>query len=361
VTPNSLVDEIAIIAAIPSPTFHEGARLDWIADRLRDTPGRLQRDAVGNVILHWGDGRPKVLVTAHVDTVFPLSTPIVIEQSGRRLVGPGVGDNAAAIAVAIHVVEALLRTDDVACGALAFTVGEEGLGNLRGARQACEDLTPEAVIALEGHGLETVIADALGSIRARVAISGPGGHAWTDRGHPSAIHTLVQIAAETLQHDGRHAPVNIGLIDGGLAVNAIAGQAEMVLEKRSSNADELLEFVRFLHTIDCDPPLTLTVDILGDRPAATLPRNSRLLRTVLAVRNELGLGNVIEAGSTDANAAMGLGIPGLGLGVSEGRDMHTIHESIDLASLPLGAKQLELVLAALLAGQEQAVPRHTCQ
>ncbi len=261
-----------------------------------------------------------------------------------------MGDNAAAIAVAIHVVEDLLRTRNIGPGAVAFTVGEEGLGNLRGARRACEELQPLAVIALEGHGLGSVVADALGSIRARVAIDGPGGHAWNDRGCPSAIHAMVHIADETLKHGGVHAPVNIGLIDGGLAVNAIAGQAEMVVEKRSSDADELSEFLQFLRTITCDPKLTLTVEVLGDRPAAMLPRDSPLLAAVLRVRNELGLNDVIEAGSTDANAAMGLGIPGLSLGVSHGRDMHTTNESIDVPSLSLGVRQLELVLIALLSG-----------
>ncbi len=347
---NALVDEIVAIAGIPSPTFAESTRLDWIAHRLADSPGHQRRDSMGNVIWWWGDDRPAVLLTAHVDTVFPLSTTIAIARDGDRLVGPGVGDNAAAIAVAIHVVEDLLRTRDIGPGAVAFTVGEEGLGNLRGARQVCEELQPSSVIALEGHGLDSVVADALGSIRARISIDGPGGHAWNDRDRPSAIHALVRIAAETLEHAGARAPVNIGLIDGGLAVNAIAGRAEMVVEKRSSDADELSGFLQFLRTITCDPALALTVDMLGDRPAAMLPRDSPLLATVLAVRNQLGLNDVIEAGSTDANAAMGLGIPGLSLGVSRGRGMHTFKESIDVSSLSLGAKQIELVLIALLSG-----------
>ena len=110
------------------------------------------------------------------------------------------------IAVAIHVVENMLEDGDRGSGAVAFTVCEEGLGNLRGARHACASLKPPVVIALEGHGLESVVADALGSIRARIAIDGPGGHAWKDRGRPSAIHALAGIAAQLLQHGDEQAP-----------------------------------------------------------------------------------------------------------------------------------------------------------
>ncbi len=346
----TLIDDIATIAEIPSPTFAEHARLNWIARRLAQSPGRHRRDEVGNVIWWWGGERPSVLLTAHVDTVFPASTPIVIKREGSRMVGPGVGDNAAAIAVAIHVVDDMLRTKEIGSGAVAFTVGEEGLGNLRGARHACANLRPAAVIALEGHGLESVVADALGSIRARIAIDGPGGHAWRDRTRPSAIHALVGIAAETLRHGDEQSPINIGLIQGGLAVNAIASDAGLVVEKRSADARELAAFVDYLEALSCDRHLRLSVEILGDRAGGVLPRDCALLTTVMAVRSELGLQPLIESGSTDANAAVGLGIPALGLGVSHGRDMHTVTESIDIDSLALGARQVDRVLSALLAG-----------
>jgi tripeptide aminopeptidase len=105
-----------------------------------------------------------------------------------------------------------------------------------------------------------------------------------------------------------------------------------------------------LEGLTCDRRLRLSVEKLGNRAAGVPPRDSSLLATVMAVRRELGLEPLIESGSTDANAAIGLGIEALGLGVSRGRDMHTTRESIDIDSLELGEKQVELVLGALLAG-----------
>src|SRR6185312_8078720 len=135
-------------------------------------------------------------------------------QNGH-LVGPGVGDNAAAVAVAIHAVEELLGHGPLEAGAVAFTVGEEGRGNLRGASVLCRSLQPEAFIALEGHGLGEVLVDALGSARARVDASGPGGHSWEDRGTASAVHGLLGLAAEIAELGTEDAPVNIGTIGGG--------------------------------------------------------------------------------------------------------------------------------------------------
>jgi tripeptide aminopeptidase len=348
----AIVRDIRTIAAIPAPTFAEERRLEWLTERLEGMPGELGRDAAGNLIWSWGDGPPALLITAHVDTVFPAETPLAVDQRDGWLVGPGVGDNAAAIAVVLEVVGGLLRLGSPRAGAVAFTVCEEGLGNLRGARQACADLAPQAVIALEGHGLESVVADAHGSLRARIAVAGPGGHAWTDRGRPSAIHELLRIGVQILRQSSPESPVNVGLIQGGLSINAIAPSAQLTVEKRATDPRALAEFRALLDALTTVRPLEVEVDILGERPAGSVPHDHPLLVTALDARAALGLEPAIESGSTDANAALALGIPAIGLGVSRGRDMHTVDEAIQISSLELGARQLELILDAVLREPE---------
>jgi tripeptide aminopeptidase len=345
---DAIVRDIRAIATIPAPTFAEEARMEWLAERLAGMPGDLCRDGAGNLIWSWGEGPPTLLITAHVDTVFPASTPLVAAQRDGWLVGPGVGDNAAAIAVVLAVVGGFLRLGGARAGGVAFTVCEEGLGNLKGARRACADLRPQAVIALEGHGLGSVVADAHGSIRARVTVAGPGGHAWTDRGRPSAIHELLRIGRRIVREGSAESPVNVGLVEGGMSINAIATSAQLTVEKRSTDPRELAAFRALLGSLTTTRPLELGVDILGERPAGRLPRNHPLLATVLEARAALGLEPAIESGSTDANAALALGIPAIGLGVSRGRDMHTVDEAIEIRSLELGARQLELILGAVL-------------
>jgi acetylornithine deacetylase/succinyl-diaminopimelate desuccinylase-like protein len=340
---------VAEVALIPAPTFAEEPRLAWVERRLAGLPGTVERDRVGNVVWRWGDGTPGVLVLAHVDTVFADGTELAARREAGELVGPGVGDNAAAVVVAIDVVSRLLRDESLAAGAVAFTVGEEGLGNLRGATAACSDLQPGVAIALEGHGLEHVIVDAVGSVRARVAVRGPGGHSWVDRGAPSAIHALPGLLESLLAPSTREAPVNVGLVSGGRSVNAIADAAELVVERRSLDAHALEEFRGTLAALRVPAPLAVETEILGTRPAGRLAHEHPLLAAVRAVRRELGLPDELADGSTDANAALAAGIPALVLGVAHGSGMHTLDERIDVSSLELGRRQLDGVLRRLLA------------
>ena len=334
-----MIEDVLALARIPAPTFAEEARIAWLEERLADAPGERRRDAAGNLVWTQGEGGLRLLLTAHVDTVFPEGTLLEPRRDGDRLTGPGIGDNAAAVAVAVHVVERLA----VPGLAVAFTVGEEGLGNLRGAIAACEELRPEAFVAVEGHGLEHVLVDGVGSVRAHVAVTGPGGHSWKDRGRASAVHALLDLGAGLARLGTDEAPVNIGLVSGGRSVNTIAERAELLVERRSLDEPPLDEFAAALE-LELASPLAVSVEIVGRRPCGRLDRDHPLLAAARAVRAELGLPDVLDAGSTDANAALARGIPALTLGVAFGGGSHTLEEWIDAASLELGARQLEGVL-----------------
>ncbi len=345
---DALIEDLLELAGIPAPTFAEAARIEWLERRLAGAPGRRYRDDVGNLLWVWGEGRPRLLVAAHVDTVFPAETSLRFVQRDGRIIGPGIGDNAAAVAVAVHVVGELLEEGVGVAGAVAFTVGEEGLGNLRGVTAACAELEPHAVIAVEGHGLHQVIVDAVGSVRARVRVTGPGGHSWVDRERPSAIHALLDVGASLARESSVQVPVNVGLVSGGRSVNTIAGEAELAVEARSLEERELERFARRLARVEVDPPLRITVETTGGGLRGGSTGNLRSSRAVLAARSELGLPAALGEGSTDANAALAAGLPALTLGVAYGENMHTLEERIDAGSLALGLAQLRAVVGRLL-------------
>ena len=342
------LDDLLALARVPAPTFDEGERIAWLNRRLEAAPGRRSTDAAGNLIWRFGDGRPRVLLLAHVDTVFSreLRHEPVLEDG--RLRGPGVGDNAAAVVCAIQVVEQMARQRGTEGLAVAFTVCEEGLGNLAGARAACAELQPEAALALEGHGLLHVAVDAVGSLRARISVDGPGGHSWANRGRPGAIDEVCRIARALSRPARREASTNIGRIEGGTTVNAIAAHAELVIEQRALDEAVLTRFSRALRVLAVEPPLSLEVELLGRRPAGRLDRRQPLLAAVRRVREQLGLPDELVAASTDANAALAAGIPALCLGCAQGGEMHTPDEYIEIASLAVGRAQLRGVLAELL-------------
>ena len=243
--------ELAAFAAVPAPTGAEEPRLAWLEQRLEGAPGARRRDAAGNLVWSFGDGRPELLVMAHVDTVFDADTELRFERDGDDLVGPGVGDNATAVMATVWALE---RIEPPAGLVVAFTVGEEGLGNLRGARQVCGDLAPVRVIAVEGHGLDHVVIEHVGSVRARLAVSGPGGHSWRDRGTPSALHALIELGGELVDEG-----VNVGRMSGGGAVNAIASAAEMLVELRSLDDAVLSAFEARLRALAVPAPSVASV------------------------------------------------------------------------------------------------------
>lgn len=333
-------DLLAEFAAIPAPTGAEAARLRWLEQRLSGRPGERCRDGVGNLVWRFGPRRPGLLVMAHVDTVFEGIDTITIKRDGQQLIGPGIGDNATAV---MTVIWALERLPEIPARiAVVFTVGEEGLGNLRGARHACRELAPEMAVAVEGHGLDEIVAEHVGSVRGRVTVLGPGGHSWWDRGTPSAIHALLGFG-DRLVASG----ANIGKISGGEAVNAIAGRAELLVERRSLDQDELDAFEQELGRLEVQRPLRLQCEIVGRRPAGWTDRGHPLVRAVADARRSLGLPDSYRSGSTDANAAVALGIPAVALGCGRGSGMHTLHERIDVDSIELGCRQLEAVIGAL--------------
>jgi acetylornithine deacetylase/succinyl-diaminopimelate desuccinylase-like protein len=345
-----LLRDVLAIARIPAPTFSESARMDWIERRLGSAPGTLRRDDVGNLLWTWGTGRPDLMLAAHVDTVFGPETVLSVRREGSWLVGPGVGDNAAAIAVAIDVVEELLARRPLKPGAVAFTVGEEGLGNLVGASNACEELQPRAFVALEGHMLDRVLVDAVASARLSVVIRGPGGHPWEDRGRPSALHALLRVGSTFVTSEQSGLVVNVGLVAGGRTVNTIADRAELVLDARSLDEAALDALVLRLERTSVEPPLVISVELVGRRPGGRLPRDAELLQIVRRIRDHIGLPDSLGAGSTDANAALARCIPALTLGVARGQEMHALDERIDVESLALGRRQVEELVSTMLVG-----------
>ena len=338
------------IAAIAAPTGDEGARADWVAARL---PG-ARVDAVGDLIVAAGpvEAAPVVLA-AHLDTVFGHDVPLEVRRDGDRLLAPGIGDNALAVAALVAVAGALERMPPtrrpIVC---AFTVGEEGRGDLRGARAVVADLAPAAFLAVEGHFGDRMATTAVGSTRLEVTMRGPGGHSWGDRGGPSAVHALARAAA--LIADIPRSPdgaVSVGVIAGGTSVNTLAAQARMEVDLRATRPAELAELEQRARAAVAaaaarEGVATDVVDI-GRRPAGGLAPGDPLRAELLAVRRALGMAPPDESPvSTDANAALGAGVPGATLGLSRGGGMHTHGEWIHTGPIALG---LLLVLASALA------------
>ncbi|MCG0237957.1 MAG: M20/M25/M40 family metallo-hydrolase [Firmicutes bacterium] len=366
---DELVDEVARIAGIPAPTGAEGRRAAYVAERMRQCGlAGVETDPVGNVLGRVlppaGAGQPRILLAAHLDTVFPEETPLEIRRDGHLLRGPGVGDNAAGLAGLIGAGRLLVELADRLRGEviLAATVGEEGLGNLRGMRALMERYgdTVDYVLALDGT-LGGMVRQAVGSRRLRLRVLAEGGHSWGAFGAPSAVHSLCRMVAAIADLPVPSNPkttYNVGLIRGGTSVNTIAAEAEAVLDLRSLDPRELDRLERRVRrsvaAIAARDGVRVEVELLGERPAGEVPESHPLCQVVRAVHRRLGIQTRVYPSSTDGNIPLAMGIPAVTIGVTVGANGHRVDEYIETRPLARGVAQ---VVLAVLALQEVPLPQ----
>jgi tripeptide aminopeptidase len=342
------------ICAVAAPTFDEGPRGDLVARMLADAGARPARDEVGNVIAELGDGpaTDAVILAAHLDTVFDADTEIRFGQQEGRLAAPGLGDNSLGVAAIIHLARRLHARRITRRVVLAATVGEEGLGDLGGAKALLDGRPCGAFIAIEGQMLNSITVAAAGSLRFRLTVSGPGGHPWSDRDSPSAIHGLIgplTAIVERVRQAG--VVVNVGVIRGGTVINAIAAEASAELDLRSEDESALRAAERIVGEAFAGlrPGLRLQVQQIGHRPAGRIDLGHPLLAAARAARERAGLPPASEtASSTDANAAHGRGIPAITVGVTTGGNAHRLDEYIDLPPLTGGLAALDALVDELV-------------
>jgi acetylornithine deacetylase/succinyl-diaminopimelate desuccinylase-like protein len=359
---SAIVETAIAIQQIPAPTFDEAQRGAEVAERMRALHlSDVRIDAVGNVYGRRARhaGGPGLLIAAHLDTVFPAGTDLAVRRDGARIYGPGLGDNSLGVAALLHMAQALVQADVANAGDIWFVanVGEEGLGDLRGMRAAVDRLGDQvgAAIALEGCDPGRIIHAGLGVRRYQISAAAGGGHSWSDFGSPSAIHALVRLAAQLTQIDVPKEPrssFNIGVIEGGSSVNTIAERASLLLDLRATAPAALGTLIRQVEQIVAgaradEPQVTFEIQVVGDRPAGSIPREHALAQLAGAAYVAEGLGAIYEIASTDANIPLSRNIPAVCVGVCDGGHAHRLDESIEPARLPSGMRALLwLALAA---------------
>ena len=341
------------IQQVPAPTFGENTRAElvrglFVEEGLLD----VSMDALHNVygrLAGKGIARP-VVVSAHLDTVFPANTDLSCSHEADRIYGPGIGDNSLGVAALFGLVWAL-RERGITPGGdiwLVANVCEEGLGNLRG-MSALVDRFAAGVLAylvLEGTALAHVYHRAIAVQRYRVTVRTAGGHSWSDYGQPSAIHELARVVTQMTALPLPATPrtsLNVGVISGGTGVNVLASEAKLELDIRSESAQALDGLSRRVQEIVRSANrtgVTSEMQLIGKRPAGQIPEDHPLVRLAEQCLAEQGLKATFTSGSTDANIPLSRGYPAVVLGITTGGGAHTVQEFIDTAPVQLGMEQL---------------------
>ena len=358
------------LTEIPAPPFHEQQRAEAYKKLFEERGLRNVRiDAEGNVLGERpGNGpEPHLVFSAHLDTVFPPETDVTVERDGAVLKAPGIGDDGRGLAVVLGVIDGLNHAGIETDGPITFvgTVGEEGLGDLRGVKHLFYKELKDRIdrfITIDGtgHNIKNV---GVGSYRYRVTFSGPGGHSFGSFGVPSPIHALGRLIAKVADFETPRKPkttFNVGRIWGGTSVNSIAFEAVLEVDMRSADKDSLetlhAKFRKAAHEAfeeekarwEGEGDLQIKLDLVGDRPAGMTAASTPEVVASLAVSKTLGLDRGLTEGSNDANVGMWLGIPSLKIGGGgAGTGAHSPAETFDTTDSWKGTQRALLVAIVL--------------
>jgi acetylornithine deacetylase/succinyl-diaminopimelate desuccinylase-like protein len=355
------------IAQIAAPTGEEEERGAWVAAYLERLGYVIERDAAGNVI----GRRPRarrhapVVVCAHLDTVFPHGTALDVHREGDRFVGPGIGDNGRGLAVMLALAEEFdsTRVRTARPVDVVATTGEEGAGDLRGAKELfanCADAF--AVIALDGAGDERIVHRALGSRRFRISYFGPGGHSWSAYGVPNPVNAAGFAVARLARLTRPHVPrttLTVSRVGGGLSVNSIPDEGWLEIDLRctsSATLDRIEYDIRLIAQAALDeenarrtaatPPLTHHIDTIGNRPCGEVPADHPLITAAQEATRLVGRDPELVTASTDANIPISRGIPAIAIGAGgRGGETHTPGEWYDNVDGALGVARAMTIIA----------------
>jgi tripeptide aminopeptidase len=367
--PKTIEDQIRF-CEVPAPPFKETARGDVL--RREFTALGLQNirvDRAGNVL---GDrpgtaAHPRLVIAAHLDTVFPEETNAKVTRRGQLLEGPGIGDNCRGLAVLVAIGRALNQAGVRTPGTITFVadVGEEGLGDLRGMKALFGETMKGQIdrfVSLDNADPQVTIIG-VGSHRYRVTFKGPGGHSFAEFGLPNPANALGRAVAKIAEFqvtDNPRTTFNVGRIGGGTSVNAIPAEAWMEVDLRSSDPSSLAALdAKFRQAVDraaveentrWGRPGVVTVvkELVGDRPAGSISEDAPIVATAMATARAVGLPSGISEGSTDANIAMSLNIPAVTIG-GGGRSInaHAPNEAFDTTDSWRGTENALLLTIAL--------------
>jgi acetylornithine deacetylase/succinyl-diaminopimelate desuccinylase-like protein len=342
------------IQQIPAPTFEEAERAKFVLEMFRqEALTDLQTDSSGNVLARLpGQGKaPPLIVSAHLDTVFPSWTSLDIHRENGRVYGPGIGDNSMGVAGLFGILWGLRQKGIPSLPGdlwLVANTGEEGLGDLKGMKAICDRFGEKvkAYLALEGMAFGHIYYKAIGVRRYKITAHTGGGHSWTDYGRPSAIHELSGLVMQLTRQNLPTSPrttMNVGRMSGGTSINTIAAQAWLELDLRSEGTEALARLARDTETIieaASKPGVTMQVEVIGERPAGEIAQDHPIIKTAQNALYHLGIEPGMTTGSTDANIPLSRGYPALVLGLTSGGGAHTLHEYIETDPLESGLAHL---------------------
>jgi acetylornithine deacetylase/succinyl-diaminopimelate desuccinylase-like protein len=360
------------LTEIEAPPFKEMKRAEEFAERLRLAGlENVWIDSIGNVLgfLKGSIGDKNIALDAHIDTVFPEGTDVKVRVKNDTLFAPGIADDTRGLAMILTIAESIKKQNIEPINNIIFigTVGEEGLGDLRGVRYLFKNNNPkiDTWIAIDGGRIGRVNNQALGSYRYEVVFEGPGGHSWGAFGLVNPHHALgsgirdfVQ-KADIYTSTGPKTSYNVGIISGGTSINSIPFKSSMQIDIRSIEPNRLDDMEEILFNSmqkatneqneikRSGPDLRLAINKIGNRPSGKVDESVPLIQRTIAATQHMGVEPRLTIGSTNSNIPISLGVPAVTIG--RGGDGGKAHSLDEWWINKDGYKSIQLALLILLS------------
>jgi acetylornithine deacetylase/succinyl-diaminopimelate desuccinylase-like protein len=333
------IKELIELTEIPAPPFQEQKRAEHFKNML-ETAGvdSIWIDEVGNVLaLRKGTGNGKtVLIDAHLDTVFPIETDVTVKMKGDTLYAPGIGDDTRGLSMMLTLLKSMNAASIETESDILFvgTVGEEGLGDLRGIKNIFKPGAKkiDSHIAIDGGDINRVVTSGLGSLRYKITFNGPGGHSYGAFGLANPHHAMgkaidyFSTTASEFVNIGPKTTFNVGRIGGGTSVNSIPFETWIEVDMRSLSPEKLKGIENILieqmnralndynHTVNKGPKLSLTFEKIGERPSGFQEETLAIIQRAAAANEFFKRSAIISASSTNSNIPISLGVPSITIG-----------------------------------------------
>ncbi len=363
---NRIINLALQIQQVAAPTFEESNRATLVQCLFNAIPSLSDIEVCpkGNVYarIKGRSSNCPVVVSAHLDTVFPLNTPLAVRLDGNKIYGPGIGDNSISVACLIALAEDLPYGNLDQDIWLVANTCEEGLGDLAGMKAVVDRFgsSPGLYLVLEGLGIDHLIHNGIGVKRYKITANSQGGHSWADFGTPSAIHQMAKLVDLISQIKVPKEPkttFNVGKIIGGTSINTIAAQATIELDLRSKSAVALRhldqQVLAIIGQMNRDGA-QFSNEVIGERPSGILSSSHPALRHAQDLLKASGMEPILMAGSTDANVPLSKGYPSFVMGVTRGGGTHTVQEFIETDDIEIGYRNLREMV--IWAGTDQVKP-----
>ncbi|MGA7193509.1 MAG: M20/M25/M40 family metallo-hydrolase [Anaerolineales bacterium] len=348
-----LLDLAIQIQQIAAPTFDEKQRAEFVRDLfIKEKLKDVAIDSVNNVYARLAgkkNSKP-LIVSAHMDTVFPSETSLHVTRDDERIYGPGIGDNSIGVAALFGLIWMLRERKIELKNDVWFVANacEEGLGDLCGMKAVVDKFgeNVKAYLVIEGMSLGHIYHRAIGVRRYRVVAKTAGGHSWSDYGQPSAVHEAAKLVTQIASLSVPAMPrttLNIGKISGGTGINVLASEATFELDLRSESMEVLSALVQQVEQMIRSANkegVKMEFEVIGARPAGEIAPTHPLIRLAEECLREQGIKAELTSGSTDANIPLSRGLPSTVLGVTNGGGAHTVHEYIEVGPVEKGMEQL---------------------